>query len=141
MRNICANLIVCGITIVLGICGSVNADEQNIEDAVMQQADPAYEQQADPVVEEATQCTAKQMTACAAGQKDACTQGPKTEGLIEVVPDTATAVLNKATALLSGKLEFTMAGGKDKYRDDYTFDPQGRRIPRATLKKYDSGVR
>lgn len=64
----------------------------------------------------------------------------KTQGL-EMVPDTATAVVNKATALITGDLECTMTIGKDKYRDDYTLDPQGRRIPRATLKKYDSGVR
>ncbi|MDO8535817.1 MAG: hypothetical protein Q7S30_02240 [Candidatus Omnitrophota bacterium] len=60
---------------------------------------------------------------------------------LEVVTDTATAVVNKTTALLTGKLECTMATGRDKYRNDYTFDPQGRRIPRATLGRFDSGVR
>ena len=64
----------------------------------------------------------------------------KAKGL-EVVTDTATAVVNKTTALLTGNLECTMTTGKDKYRKDYTFDPQGRRIPRATLGRYDSGVR
>lgn len=64
----------------------------------------------------------------------------KAKGL-EIVPDTATAVVNKVSALVSGNLECTMTIGKDKYKDDYTFDPQGRRIPTATLKKYDSGVR
>ena len=64
----------------------------------------------------------------------------KTKGL-EIVPDTATAIINKASALITGNLECTMTIDKDKYRDDYTLDPQGRRIPRATLKKYDSGVR
>lgn len=64
----------------------------------------------------------------------------KTKGL-EVVTDTASAVVNKASALLTGNLECTMSTGKDKYRDDYAMDPQGRKIPRATLKKYDSGVR
>lgn len=64
----------------------------------------------------------------------------KVKGL-EVVTDTATAVVNKTTALLTGNLECTMSIGKDKFRDDYTLDPQGRRIPRATLKKFDSGVR
>jgi hypothetical protein len=65
---------------------------------------------------------------------------PKTKGL-EVVPDTATAVVNKAEALLTGNLDVTMSTGKDKYRDDYDTDPLGRHIPRATLRKYDSGVR
>lgn len=64
----------------------------------------------------------------------------KTEGL-EVVPDTAVAVLRKVNAFFTGNLEWTMPSGKDIYKDDYTFDPQGRRIPRATLGKYDSGVR
>jgi len=64
----------------------------------------------------------------------------KVKGL-DLVTDTATAVVNKTTALLTGKLECTMATGKDKYRKDYTFDPQGRRIPRATLGRFDSGVR
>ncbi|MCX5666219.1 MAG: hypothetical protein NT036_04155 [Candidatus Omnitrophica bacterium] len=64
----------------------------------------------------------------------------KTKGL-EVVPDTVTAIVNKADALITGNLEVNMEIGKDKYRNDYTLDPQGRRIPRATLKRYDSGVR
>ena len=64
----------------------------------------------------------------------------KVKGL-EVVTDTASAVVNKTTALLTGNLEVTMPAGKDKYRNDYTYDPQGRRIPRATLGRYDSGVR
>ena len=64
----------------------------------------------------------------------------KVKGL-EVVTDTASAVVNKASALLTGNLECTMTTDKDKYRNDYTFDPQGRRIPRATLGRYDSGVR
>jgi len=65
---------------------------------------------------------------------------PKTKGL-EIVPETASAVVNKATALLTGDLDYRMAPGKDKYKDDYDLDPQGRHIPRRTLKKYDSGVR
>ena len=60
---------------------------------------------------------------------------------LDIVTDTTAAVVNKASALITGNLECTMAAGKDKYRNDYTFDPQGRRIPRATLGKYDSGVR
>ncbi len=64
----------------------------------------------------------------------------KTKGL-EIVPDTLTAIVNKADALITGNLECTMTIDKDKYKDDYTYDPQGRRIPRSTLKKYDSGVR
>jgi len=64
----------------------------------------------------------------------------KAKGL-EIVPDTATSIVNKVEALITGNLEVNMKVGKDKYRDDYTFDPQGRRIPRSTLKKYDSGVR
>ena len=64
----------------------------------------------------------------------------ETKGL-EMVPETVMAVVNKADALLTGNLKCTMTIDKDKYRDDYTFDPQGRRIPRATLGRYDSGVR
>ena len=64
----------------------------------------------------------------------------KVKGL-EIVPDTVTALVNKADALITGNLECTMTIDKDKYRDDYALDPQGRRIPRSTLKKYDSGVR
>jgi hypothetical protein len=64
----------------------------------------------------------------------------KTKGL-EIVPDTVTAIVSKVDALITGNLECTMTIDKDKYRDDYTLDPQGRRIPRSTLKKYDSGVR
>ena len=64
----------------------------------------------------------------------------KTKGL-DIVPDTVNAIVSKADALITGNLECTMTIGRDKYRDDYTLDPQGRRIPRSTLKKYDSGVR
>ena len=49
---------------------------------------------------------------------------------VEIVPDTATAIVNKANALLTGNLECTMTIGKDKYRNDYDMDPQGRKIPR-----------
>ena len=64
----------------------------------------------------------------------------KTKGL-DVVPDTAVTVLKKLNAFFTGNLEWTMPTGKDIYKDDYTLDPQGRRIPRATLGKYDSGIR
>ena len=67
-------------------------------------------------------------------------QDEKVKGL-EIVPDTVTAVVDKATALVTGNLQCTMSIDKDKYRNDYITTPQGIRVPRATLGKYDSGVR
>jgi hypothetical protein len=72
--------------------------------------------------------------ACAGEEK------PKTKGL-EIVTDTATSVVNKAAAMLEGDLEIKQEIGRDKFRNDYDMDPLGRKIPRGTLKKYDSGVR
>ena len=60
---------------------------------------------------------------------------------VDMVPDTAVTVLRKVNAFFTGNLTWTMPPGKEEYRNDYTFDPQGRRIPRATLGKYDDGVR
>jgi hypothetical protein len=60
---------------------------------------------------------------------------------VEVVPETAVAVLNKVNAFFQGDLTWTMPVGKDKCRDDYTVTPQGIRVPRETLGKYDDGVR
>ena len=60
---------------------------------------------------------------------------------VDVVPDTAVTILKKVNAFFTGNLEWTMPPGRDKYKDDYTVDPNGRRIPRATLGKYDDGVR
>ena len=60
---------------------------------------------------------------------------------VDVVPETAVTVLKKVNAFFNGDLTWTMPAGKDKYRDDYTTDVTGKRIPRSTLGKYDDGVR
>ena len=60
---------------------------------------------------------------------------------VEVVPDTAVAVLKKVNAFFTGDLTWTMPAGKDKYRDDFTTNPLGQKTPRSTLGKYDDGVR
>jgi len=60
---------------------------------------------------------------------------------VEVVPDTAVAVLKKVNAFFTGDLTWTMPSGKDIHRDDYTVNPLGQRTPRSTLGKYDDGVR
>jgi hypothetical protein len=60
---------------------------------------------------------------------------------VEIVSDTAMAVVNKTEALLAGDLQCTMSTGKSKYRDDYIVNPLGQKMPRGTLKKYDDGVR
>jgi hypothetical protein len=65
---------------------------------------------------------------------------PKVKG-IEIVPDTATSVINKVDALLTGDLTCTMSTGRGKYRDDCDTNPLGIKIPRRTLGKYDDGVR
>jgi hypothetical protein len=60
---------------------------------------------------------------------------------LDVVPDTAVTILQKVNAFFAGNLTWTMPAGKDIYRDDYTVDPLGRKIPKSTLGKYDDGVR
>jgi hypothetical protein len=65
---------------------------------------------------------------------------PKTKS-IEIVPETAVTVLKKVNAFFTGDLTWTMPAGKSKYKDDYTLDPQGNKIPSRTLGKYDDGVR
>ena len=60
---------------------------------------------------------------------------------VEIVPQTAVTVLQKVNAFFQGDLTWTMPAGKDKYRDDYTVTPQGIRVPKSTLGKYDSGIR
>ena len=60
---------------------------------------------------------------------------------VDVVPETAVSVLKKVSAFFNGDLTWTMSACKDKYKDDYTVNPQGIRIPRSTLGKYDDGVR
>jgi hypothetical protein len=60
---------------------------------------------------------------------------------VDVVPETAVTVLKKVNAFFTGDLTWTMPAGKDKYRNDYTINPIGNRIPRSTLGKYDDGVR
>ena len=64
----------------------------------------------------------------------------KTKGL-DVVTDTAIAVIHKADAFFQGHLVWTMSPEKDKYRKDYTIDSLGQKVPRSTLGKYDSGNR
>ena len=64
----------------------------------------------------------------------------KAKGL-DVVTDTALAIIHKTDAFFQGHLAWTMEPGKDKYCNDYTVDALGRRIPRSTLGKYDSGIR
>lgn len=67
-------------------------------------------------------------------------QQPKTKG-VEVVPETATAILQKASALLTGDLTVTMPPAENKDKNGYTVTPQGIKVPKATLGKYDNGVR
>lgn len=64
----------------------------------------------------------------------------KTKG-VEMVPETAVTILKKANAFFAGNLEWTMPAGKDKYKNDYTVNAMGNKVPAATLKKGDSGVR
>ena len=64
----------------------------------------------------------------------------KTKGL-DIVTDTAVTVIKKTDAFFQGNLEWQMKPGADKYKKDYTVDALGRKIPRATLGKYDSGER
>lgn len=60
---------------------------------------------------------------------------------VEVVPETAVTILQKVNAFFTGDLTWTMPAGKDKYKDDYAVTPQGIKVPRSTLGKYDDGVR
>ena len=60
---------------------------------------------------------------------------------VEIVPETALSVLKKVNAFFTGDLTWTMPAGKNKYKDRYTVDPLGNKVPRSTLGKYDSGVR
>jgi hypothetical protein len=50
-------------------------------------------------------------------------------------------VLKKVNAFFTGDLTWTMPAGKNKYKDNYTVDPLGHRVPSSTLGKYDDGVR
>ena len=65
---------------------------------------------------------------------------PKAKGL-DVVTDTAIALIHKTNAFFQGNLAWTMTPEKDKYERDYTIDALGRKVPRSTLGKYDSGNR
>jgi hypothetical protein len=69
-----------------------------------------------------------------------CAEEPKAKS-IEIVPETAVTVLQKVNAFFTGDLTWTMPAGKDISKDDYTVTPQGIKVPRSTLKKYDDGVR
>jgi len=69
-----------------------------------------------------------------------CAEEPKVKS-IEVVPETAVTVLKKVNAFFTGDLTWTMPAGKNKYKDNYTVDPLGHRVPSSTLGKYDDGVR
>ena len=68
------------------------------------------------------------------------TEEPKTKGL-DVVSDTAVAIIRKTNAFFQGNLDWTMPQEKDIYKNNYTVDALGRRVPRSTLGKYDSGNR
>jgi hypothetical protein len=70
----------------------------------------------------------------------ACAEETKVKS-VEVVPETAVVVLQKVNAFFQGDLTWTMPSGKGKYKDDYIVDPQGNKLPRSTLGKYDDGVR
>lgn len=59
----------------------------------------------------------------------------------DVVLDTAVTVLRKINAFFTGNLDWTMPPGKDPYKEDYTVDALGDRVPSSTLGKYDSGKR
>lgn len=69
-----------------------------------------------------------------------CAEDSKVKG-IDVVPETAVTVLQKVNAFFTGDLTWTMPAGKDKYKNDYTVDPLGKKVPRSTLGKYDDGIR
>ena len=60
---------------------------------------------------------------------------------VEVVPDTTVTVLQKINAFFTGNLTWTMPAGDSPYKNDYTVNSLGNRVPRSTLGKYDSGVR
>lgn len=62
----------------------------------------------------------------------------KTKGL-DIVTDTALVIIHKANAFFQGHLVWTMEPDTGTYKKDYTVDALGRRIPRSTLGKYDSG--
>ncbi len=56
---------------------------------------------------------------------------------VEMISDTVTAAANKTSALLCGKLEFTMSQDRDKYKDkdNYTINAIGQKVPTATRAK------
>ena len=62
----------------------------------------------------------------------------KTKGL-DIVTDTAIAIIQKANAFFQGHLDWTMQPDASPYKKEYTIDALGRRIPSSTLGKYDSG--
>ena len=60
---------------------------------------------------------------------------------LDLVSDTAVTVLKKVNAFFTGNLEWTMPAGGDKYKNYYTVNALGQKVPDSTLKKYDSGNR
>ena len=60
---------------------------------------------------------------------------------VEIVPETAVTILQKVNAFFTGDLTWTMPAGKNEYKNSYTVDPLGNKVPRSTLGKYDDGVR
>ena len=56
---------------------------------------------------------------------------------LEVVSETVSAAANKVGALLTLNLEVTMAEDKDKYKykDNYTINAIGEKVPKATSTK------
>ena len=60
----------------------------------------------------------------------------KAKGL-DAITDAAGAVVTKAGALLTGKLEVTMPTDKDRYADknNYSVNAMGEKVPKSTLLK------
>lgn len=56
---------------------------------------------------------------------------------LDIVSDTAVAILKKADAFLNGQLEITMSkeGDKSKIEKDYTTNVLGQKVPKATAVK------
>lgn len=56
-------------------------------------------------------------------------------GGVEMVTDTVAAVVTKANALVSGKLEITMTEDRSKYNKKYTVNALGDKVPSSTVTK------
>lgn len=60
-------------------------------------------------------------------------QEPKVKSL-DIVSDTAVTVIRKTSAFFNGNLDITMSSDADKYkyRNEYSVDAIGRKVPKAT---------